>query len=41
MWFDIDMRFNNQPDWRLSSPPAALTAYKAIAADPRFAGKIP
>jgi mannan endo-1,4-beta-mannosidase len=40
VWFDIDMRFNQQPDWRLSSPPGALVAYKKIALDPRFQGKI-
>jgi beta-mannanase len=41
VYFDLDMRFVNQPDWRLSSPAAALTAYKAIVAQKRFQGTIP
>jgi Beta-mannanase len=41
VYFDLDMRFVNQPDFRLSSPPAALTAYRAIVAQPKFQGTIP
>jgi hypothetical protein len=41
VYFDLDMRYVNQPDWRLTSPAAALTAYQAILAQTTFQGKIP
>lgn len=41
VYFDLDMRFVDQPDWRLISPPGALTAYRAIVAQPKFQGTIP
>jgi beta-mannanase len=41
VYFDIDMRFANQPDWRLDTSSAALSAYQGVVADKRFQGKIP
>ncbi|HEY5520205.1 MAG TPA: glycosyl hydrolase, partial [Candidatus Limnocylindrales bacterium] len=41
VYFDIDMTFVNQPNWRLDSPPGALTAYRAIVAQRAFQGSIP
>jgi beta-mannanase len=41
VYFDIDMRFVTQPDFRLDSPAGARTAYRAIAAQARFQGTIP
>ena len=41
VYFDVDTRPSQQPDWRLSSPPSALAAYAAIAAQSRFQGTIP
>jgi beta-mannanase len=41
VYFDYDMRSVGQDDWRLSSPPEALEAYKGIVADPRFQGTLP
>ena len=40
VYFDLNMSFVAQPDWRLSSPPGALSAYRQIVADPRFQGTI-
>jgi mannan endo-1,4-beta-mannosidase len=40
IYFNLDMRFVQQPDWSLAHPPAALAAYRAIAALPRFHGRI-
>ena len=38
VYFDYDMTFAGQPDWRLAQPPdgPALAAYQARAADPAF-----
>lgn len=43
VYFDYDMTGppNYQDDWRLNSPPAAMTAYKAIVANPNFQGTFP
>lgn len=41
VYFDIDMAFANQPNWRLDSPSGALTEYVKIANDQRFQGIIP
>jgi len=41
VYFDLDMRWTQQPDWRLISPPGALTAYQAIVAQTKFQGTIP
>ena len=41
VYFNLDMRDVGQPDFRLDSPPQALTAYQQIVADPRFQGTIP
>lgn len=38
VYFDVDMTFVNQPDWRLSSPSGALAAYRALVAQPQFQG---
>ncbi len=41
VYFDLDMRFVNQPDWRLDSPSSTLTAYRAIVAKKGFQGTLP
>lgn len=41
VYFNVDMRAFGQPDWRLDSPAAAMSAYKGIVADTRFQGTIP
>jgi len=42
VYFNVDMGDTQQNrDWRLTSPPKALDAYEAIAAQPRFQGRIP
>jgi hypothetical protein len=43
VYFDYDMTFAVQPDWRLIQPSdgSALTAYQALAADPAFQGSEP
>jgi hypothetical protein len=41
VYLDVDLRSIGHPDWRLSSPAAALAAYAAIAALPRFGGRLP
>lgn len=41
VYFDIDMRFVGQPDWRLNQPAGALQAYRAIVNDTRFQGQLP
>src|SRR5688572_299483 len=40
VYLNVDLR-PNDPDWRLSSPAAALQAYATIAARPEFRGKLP
>jgi beta-mannanase len=40
VYFDLDMRFVNQPDWRLTSPAGVLDAYRNIVAQPQFQGVI-
>jgi beta-mannanase len=40
VYLDVDMRFNDQPNWRLNSPTNAFRAYQLIAADPRFKGYV-
>jgi hypothetical protein len=40
VYLDIDMRFNDQPNWRLNAPANAFRAYQLIAADKRFHGYI-
>ena len=41
VYLDVDLRPQGHPDWRLSSPAAALDAYAAIAAKPEFRGRVP
>jgi hypothetical protein len=41
VYFNLDMRSAGQPDWRLTTPAAALAAYKGIAAKVQFTGRIP
>ncbi|MEO6349195.1 MAG: glycosyl hydrolase [Candidatus Limnocylindrales bacterium] len=41
VYFNIDMRGLEQPDWRLESPTGALNAYKNVVFDSRFQGTIP
>jgi beta-mannanase len=41
VYFDFDMTGQSQPDWRLESPPTALTAYQNLLKDPRFEGTFP
>ena len=41
VYMNIDLRHAGHPDWRLTSPPAALDAYKVIVNDIRFKGVIP
>jgi hypothetical protein len=40
VYFDVDSSKVNQPDWRLTSPAEAQTAYAAVVAQPRFQGTI-
>lgn len=41
VYFNVDKRDQRQPDWRLTTPAAALTAYQGILARPEFQGTIP
>jgi hypothetical protein len=41
VYFNLDMTFAAQPDWRLDVPPGAMDAYRSIVADPRFQGALP
>jgi hypothetical protein len=41
VYFNLDMRYVRQPNWLLTAPPAALTAYRDVVAQPRFQGKLP
>ena len=41
VYFDVDMRFDNQPNWRLNAPTNAISAYGKIVNDSRFWGFIP
>lgn len=41
VYFNLDMGWAAQPDWRLESAPAAMDSYRSIVADPRFQGTIP
>jgi hypothetical protein len=41
VYLNVDLRSTGHPDWRLSSPTAALEAYAEIAALPRFGGRLP
>jgi hypothetical protein len=45
VYFDVDMgeRHPKDPDWRLITPAdrSALNAYRSIATEPRFSGRIP
>lgn len=40
VYLNVDLRPIGHPDWRLSSPPAALEAYAQIAARPEFRGRL-
>jgi beta-mannanase len=40
-YLNVDLRSIGDPDWRLTSPPAALEAYADIAAMPEFQGRLP
>ena len=40
VYFDLDMRADGQPNWLLTDPAKALTAYAKTVADPRFQGTI-
>ena len=41
VYLNVDLRGLGDPDWRLSSPAAALAAYARIAAMPEFQGRLP
>jgi hypothetical protein len=42
VYFNIDMRQpDGQPDWRLTSPPAALAAYAGLLGVAHFQGRLP
>ena len=41
IYFDYDMRGVGQPDWRLTSPTSAMTAYQNLLKDKRFQGTFP
>ena len=41
VYFNYNMLAVRQPDWRLTTPAAALTAYQAITADQHFQGIFP
>ena len=41
VYLNVDLRSSGHPDWRLSSPPGALAAYREIAALPQFQGRVP
>ena len=36
VYFDVDMRFDNQPNWRLNAPTNAISAYGKIVNNSRF-----
>jgi hypothetical protein len=38
VWFDTDTHPGSDERWRIDSQPASLAAYRAMAADPAFAG---
>lgn len=40
VWFDVRTGDPKHPDWRLTSPPAALASYAAIVAQPPFQGRL-
>lgn len=40
VYFDMDLRADGQPNWLLTDPTKALTAYAKTVADPRFQGTI-
>jgi hypothetical protein len=40
IYLNADLRAGGQPDWRITSPPAALDAYRDIVALPEFQGRI-
>lgn len=39
VYLNADLRYLQHPDWRIASPPEAMTAYIEIAALPEFAGR--
>jgi hypothetical protein len=39
IWLNADLRYADQPDWRIASPPEALQEYKAIASQAPFKGR--
>ena len=41
VYLNVDLRGSGHPDWRLTSPPAALDAYADVAAMPEFQGRLP
>jgi hypothetical protein len=41
VYLNVDLRASGHPDWRLTSPPAALDAYADVAAMPEFGGRLP
>jgi hypothetical protein len=41
VYLNIDLTGVGHPDWRLTTPPAAMDAYKAVAAKVIFQGTIP
>jgi hypothetical protein len=40
IYFDVDMRADGQPDWRLDNPEDALAAYAQLAALKHFRGRL-
>jgi hypothetical protein len=40
VYFDVNMQFDDQPDWRLQTPAAALSAYAKLLAHPHFQGAL-
>jgi hypothetical protein len=39
VYLNADLRSTGHPDWRIASPPAALDAYRGVAAQPEFQGR--
>jgi hypothetical protein len=40
VYLNADLRSVGHPDWRIASPPAAMTAYAEVAAMPEFSGRL-
>lgn len=40
VYFDVDMRWDSQPDWQFQAPPTALKAYRKLVAQSHFRGSL-